>query len=356
MVLGFSNSRLKRSLQRGACGWMMAGSFLAILHTKGTVECEAVSRLVKLTPTHFHVRYGPERRQLLDLWVPESSEPVPLLVYFHGGGFKQGGKHMITPVEVQRAMENGVAIASVQYQFVHREGLNEPERAGVQDVVRGSARAVQFLRHHAARYGIDKTRVACFGESAGAGICLWIGCHEDIADPDNPDPVLRESTRVLGVGVTHGQFTYDLSKWIPEFSRRYGSGVRMFDSVDHPAFYGLTAEDYAGPEGARRRSEVDMISLLSADDPPIIMVSYMPDRRPVSLVGFSHHPLHVELMESRSREVGLQFKGLMTKVRKEDREYVKQNSQPVVSFLITRLKQAAAPEAPGVTIQARPVQ
>lgn len=297
----------------------------------------AVSRLVKLTPTHFHVRYGPERRQLLDLWLPESSGPVPLLVYFHGGGFKQGGKHMITPVEVQRAMENGVAIASVQYQFVHREGLGEPERAGIQDVVRGSARAVQFLRYHADKYGIDKTRVACFGKSAGAGISLWIGCHDDIADPDNPDPVLRESTRVMGVGVTHGQFTYDLSKWIPEFSERFGSGVKVFDSVDYPAFYGLTEEQYKGPKGVSCRAQVDMISLLSSDDPPLIMVSYMPDRRPLLLVSFSHHPLHVELIEKRSREVGLQFKGLMTRVRTEDREYVKQNPQPIVSFLIKRL-------------------
>ena len=316
----------------------------------------AINRLVKLTPTHFHVRYGPERRQLLDLWVPESNSPVPLLVYFHGGGFKQGGKHMITPVEVQRAMENGVAIASVQYQFVHREGLDEPERAGVHDVVRRSARAVQFLRYHAERYGIDKTRVACFGESAGAGISLWIGCHEDIADPSSADPVLRESSRISAIGLTHGQFSYDLEKWLPEFAGRFGGSVKMFDSVDYPAFYGLTEREYRGPQGKHRRSLVDMISLMSSDDPPIIMVSYMPDRKPMSIVGFSHHPLHVELMENRSREVGQPFIGLMTKVRQEDREYVKQHSQPVVSFLIERLKAEPAPRGNEVIIQAQPVE
>ena len=343
-----------RIKNRGTHGVVLLMVTVALLIPVDSIQ--AVSRLAKLSPTHFHVRYGPERRQLLDLWRPESGQPAPLLGYFHGGGFKQGGKHMITPVEVQRALENGFAIASVQYQFVHREGLGEPERAGVHDVVRGSARAVQFLRYHADKYGIDKTRVACFGESAGAGISLWIGCHDDIADPGNPDPVLRESTRVSGVGVTHGQFTYDLEKWIPEFSSRFGGGVKMFDSVDHAAFFGLTDAEYEGPEGKRRRAQVDMISLMSHDDPPIIMVSYMPDRRPMSIVGFSHHPLHVELMEKRSREVGLSFTGLMTKVRKEDKEYVKQHSQPVVSFLMKRLEQVGEPVSEGVTIQAQPVE
>ena len=317
---------------------------------------QGVSRFVKPSPTHFNVRYGLERRQLLDLWLPSAKGPAPLLVYFHGGGFKQGGKYMISPVDVQRALENGFAIASVQYQFVHRDGLDEPGRAGIHEVVRGAARAVQFLRYHADKYDIDKTRVACFGKSAGAGICLWIGCHDDIADPDNPDPVLRESTRVSGVGLINGQFTYDLDKWIPEFSSRFGGGVKMLDSVDYAAFFGLTDAEYQGPEGEHRRSQVDMVSLMSQDDPPIIMVSNMRNRRPMSIVGFSHHPLHVELMEARSHEVELSFTGLMTKVRKEDKKYVKQHSQPVVSFLMKRLEQFGDSVSEGVAIQAQPVE
>lgn len=344
-------SRIRNRRAPRVWGLMVtAALFIPVDATQG------VSRFAKLSPTHFHVRYGPERRQCLDLWLPAFKGPAPLLVYFHGGGFKQGGKHMISPVEVQRALENGFAIASVKYQFVHRDGLGEPERAGIHDVVRGSARAVQFLRYHADKYGIDKTRVACFGKSAGAGISLWIGCHDDIADPNNPDPVLRESTRVSGVGLTHGQFTYDLEKWIPEFSSRFGGGVKVFESVDHAAFFGLTDDEYRGPEGKHRRAQVDMISLMSRDDPSIIMVSYMSNRRPMSIVGFSHHPIHVELMEARSREVGLSFTGLMTKVRKEDKEYVKQNSQPVVSFLMKRLEQVGEPVSKGVAIQAQPVE
>tara|TARA_R110002096_G_scaffold6186_9_gene28272 strand:+ start:3089 stop:4084 length:996 start_codon:yes stop_codon:yes gene_type:complete len=314
--------------------------------------------LVKPQPSHSNVRYGPDKRNVLDLWIPESAEPVPLLIFFHGGGFKQGGKQMIMPADVKDALANGIAIASVQYQFVHRDGLGDPERAGVQDVLRSSARAVQFLRHHSESFGIDKTRVACFGESAGAGTSLWIAAHDDLADPSSSDPVERESTRILAAGLTHCQFTYDLSKWIPEFSRRFGGGIKMFDSVDHAAFFGLTSEQYRGPEGVRGRAEADMISHLSPDDPPLMMVSFMSARKPLSLVGFSHHPLHVELVQARCAEVNVEMTALIPKERPEDGDYVKNNPSPVMAFLVGKLKptEITPAESGNITIQALPVE
>lgn len=41
------------------------------------------------------IPYGKHERQKLDLWQVESSKPTPVLIYFHGGGFKKGDKSKI---------------------------------------------------------------------------------------------------------------------------------------------------------------------------------------------------------------------------------------------------------------------
>ena len=52
-----------------------------------------------------------------------------------------------------------------------------------------------------------------YGASAGAGTSLWIGFSDEMSDPLNSDPVLRESTRVSCVGAIATQATYDFFKW-----------------------------------------------------------------------------------------------------------------------------------------------
>jgi hypothetical protein len=42
-------------------------------------------------PTHSDLRYsGDYNRSQLDLWLADSKKPTPLVVNFHGGGFRKG--------------------------------------------------------------------------------------------------------------------------------------------------------------------------------------------------------------------------------------------------------------------------
>ena len=41
------------------------------------------------------------------------------------------------------------------------------------------------------------------------GTSLWIGFHDDLADPGSDDPVLRQSTRLTCMAVMGAQSTYD---------------------------------------------------------------------------------------------------------------------------------------------------
>ncbi len=171
------------------------------------------------------LRYGPDRLQSLDLHVPDGTGPAPVVVYFHGGAFVGGDKHPCAPQLVAMLAARGIAFACADYRLAPAVHFPVPMQDG--------ARAVQWLRAHAADYGLDPSRVALMGLSAGAGVALWVAFHPDGADPSSPDPALRQSTAVSAVVTGNAQATYDpadiaarlhtdrLPRWLAQF---YGAG------------------------------------------------------------------------------------------------------------------------------------
>lgn len=127
------------------------------------------------------------------------------------------------------------------------------------------ARAIQFARLHAREWNIDPKRIGATGSSAGAGTSLWIGFHEDFADPKNPDPVLRQSTRLACIAVTAGQCTYDprtITEWIGK------------PAASHPAlqrFYGLADDELDSRKAHKLYEAAAPINLVTAAAPPVML-------------------------------------------------------------------------------------
>jgi acetyl esterase len=219
-------------------------------------------------PTHADVSYGPADRNVLDFYQARSDRPTPLVVYIHGGGFVGGNKNTFSPRMVRAALDSGISFAAIHYRFV--DGTTTIFPAPQHD----GARAVQFLRGKAKEWNIDPGRLACFGGSAGAGISMWIGFHDDLADPDSSDPVLRQSTRIQAVGTFGGQGTYDPI----EIKALVGGRAR-----EHPSLfkvYGVKSAAEAldpSPEVKRLYDECAAIKHLTKDDPPLFMVYNEPD-------------------------------------------------------------------------------
>ena len=142
--------------------------------------------------------YGPHERNVLDLWKAKSDRPTPLVVFIHGGGFVNGDKSQIRGrPAVRQCLDGSVSFASINYRF--------REHAPIQDILRDAARAIQYIRSRATEWNIDPARIACYGGSAGAGTSLWLAFHDDLADPQASDPVLRQSTRLTAAGSLNGQ-------------------------------------------------------------------------------------------------------------------------------------------------------
>jgi acetyl esterase/lipase len=117
----------------------------------------------------------------LDLFLPRrAGAAVPLVIDIHGGAFSSGDKSDgDVTANVQALLSQGYAVASLNY----RLSAEARFPAGVQDV----KAAIRWLRAHAGDYGIDPTRFAVWGTSAGGYLADMVGATGRSSSPfDDP--------------------------------------------------------------------------------------------------------------------------------------------------------------------------
>jgi hypothetical protein len=245
-------------------------------------------------PTHQDVPYGPHQRNVLDFWQADSKNPAPLLVSIHGGGFV-GGNKSVAPQLLKECLDTGISVAAISYRYSTQAIAPAPFQDG--------ARAVQFLRSKSREWNIDPKRVAATGGSAGAGISLWLAFHDDMADPKNNDPVLRESTRLACAAVFDGQTSYD-----PRFIRKLFPGkdvykigpLRQLFDADLDKLDELPADKY------RLFEEVSAITHLTKDDPPVLLSYSRPIDVEITDMGIGiHHALFGKVLKEKMDALGI---------------------------------------------------
>jgi acetyl esterase/lipase len=205
------------------------------------------------------VPYGPERYQVLDLYLPARSSPerpIPTIVYLHSGGWIGGSRSNVAgPALAQLA--RGYAVASVDYQLA-TPGGGGSFPAAVYDV----KRAIRFLKVSADRWGLDPSRMILMGTSAGGHLAALSGAAVGRLEPDLTGPLAAVDSRVAAivdiVGIT------DLT---------------TFSATPHPWAAPLTAEFLGCPRQESRaacaRTRLSVASVgpyVSAASPPIFMV------------------------------------------------------------------------------------
>jgi len=118
----------------------------------------------------------------LDLLVPDSDEPAPLVLFVPGGGFMIARKEL-SPDTKAYVAEAGFAVASIEYRVI-------PQGTTFREAVADVQSALRHLRAHAEEYGIDTGRVALWGESAGGYLVAMTGAlgGRSLLDPATTDP------------------------------------------------------------------------------------------------------------------------------------------------------------------------
>jgi acetyl esterase/lipase len=103
----------------------------------------------------------------LDLQVPKTAGPKPLVIYITGGGFAHADKS--ANLDQRRYVaEQGYVVASIQYRTVN-------DGATYKDTVADVKSAIRYLRAHADQYNINTSQVAVWGQSAGGYLAAMTG-------------------------------------------------------------------------------------------------------------------------------------------------------------------------------------
>ena len=167
---------------------------------------------------------------------PQTDQPEPLLVFFHGGGFLLGD--LDTHDWPCRALCNDarVHVLSVEY----RLAPEHPYPAAVDDALA----AFRFAQAQAAQLGADPTRIAVGGDSAGGNLAAVVAqqtradrppCLQLLMYPVTDLDRQRPSRRLFGDGF------FLSSKDMDWFDDQYGGQRR-----DDPSRAPLAAADFAG--------------------------------------------------------------------------------------------------------------
>jgi len=129
-------------------------------------------------PTHADLRYSADyKRSTLDLWLPTPGDkPAPLVVLFHGGGFRYGNKTGIPyKKDFLGLISRGYAVASVGYPLLGDDGATDT--VGPEDyekIFLQTGLALTYLCEHAREYRIDPERIIVGGTSAGAMVAEYL--------------------------------------------------------------------------------------------------------------------------------------------------------------------------------------
>lgn len=245
----------------------------------------------KVEPTHAAVMYGPYQRNIMDVWIAPSDKPTPVLVSIYGGAFQNGTK-AIGEGLLGLCLKAKISAVAISY----RLSSDAVAPAAFHD----SARAIQFIRHKAADWGLDPTRIAATGDSAGAGISLWLGLHDDLADPRNADPILRESTRLTCVATKVGQTSYD-----PRFIKRLFPESDSYKAQWAEKFFGTRLDklDDLPAEKYRLFEEVSPINHVTKDDPPVLQIYGVAVDSPAT--DAIHHPRFGKALKDKMDPLGI---------------------------------------------------
>lgn len=135
---------------------------------------------------------GQSSAQRLDLYLPSSvSDPCPVIVWLHPGGYTRGDKEGVMPV-LDEILDRGYAVASMNYRLA--------DEACFPAQIFDAKAAVRWIKANAAAYNLDKEAIAAWGVSAGSTFAALLGTAAGVSElEDLSMGNQKESSRVNAV-------------------------------------------------------------------------------------------------------------------------------------------------------------
>jgi acetyl esterase/lipase len=218
----------------------------------------------------------------LDVFQPQKPNGIGILWMVCGGFFSS--HEAINPSAYRPMLERGYTIFAVVHGSQPKYTISEIEV----DI----HRAVRFVRHNAAKYGIDPKHLGITGSSAGGCLCLTMGTQGCNGDPKANDPIDRESSAVQCVACFYPPT--DFLNW----SKEGDDGVGFGSTIRHQAAFGPRSYN---PESRQALGkEISPIYFVTKSMAPTLVIH-----------GDSDHDVPIyqaQMFEKRCKEVGATYK------------------------------------------------
>ncbi len=236
-------------------GWISLNEHLNFINrnVKGTDGSKTQATSYKNVE---YVEDGHERHRL-DLYVPHSqsrSKTFPLVIWVHGGAWRQGSKERFAHLNL--LLDNGFAVACVNYRL--------SQHAIFPAQIHDCKAAVRFLRKNAERFDLDPTQFGAWGSSAGGHLVALLGTSANVSELEGDLDNQEVSSRVQAVCDWYGPT--DLLGMNQQAGEK---GKIDHDAADSPESLLTGAPIQNVPEKAER---INPIRYVTSDDPPFLIM------------------------------------------------------------------------------------
>ncbi len=231
---------------------------------------------------HRDLIYGQvgNRKLPLDLYLPpDTSSPVPVVLWVHGGGWRNGAKG--NGGRALNMTQRGFAVVDVEYRL-SGEALFPAQ-------IEDCKTAIRWVRANAKKYNLDPDRIGAWGSSAGGHLAALMGLTHDENVFETPDHS-PYSSRVQAVCNWFGPTDF----------------LRMNDfegRIDHDAADSPESRLIGGPiqENKAKAAAANPITYVSKNDPPMLIVHGEKDRA----VPYNQSELLYDAMQKAGLDVTL---------------------------------------------------
>lgn len=192
---------------------------------------------------HLDIQYSEvarsTRRNSLDLFVPKTREPAPLVMFVHGGSWTGGRKERHEHL-AETLVRNGYACALINtrmFPFVRPDVM-------VQDC----GHALGFLHRRAKDFGFDGNQLFVMGHSSGAHLAGWLALDaQKLKAAGVPKASLRGSILLSGVyDVRPRHLALDAVFGADRAFRQQATPLLFADAGDAPVFLAWGQHDLPG--------------------------------------------------------------------------------------------------------------
>lgn len=181
---------------------------------------------------------GPQatEKHRLDLYLPQSAEPAPLLLWIHGGAWAFGERKREKALAEKFAAE-GIAVAAVSYRLSPGTWADPKFNTGIRhpEHIKDIARAFQWLHEQATTYGYSANNIFVSGYSAGGHLSALLA-----TDGRYLKDLGLSTANIKGIIPIAG--AYDISDY--HKAHYSGNGPEMAEK-HVKAVFGDTEEDFA---------------------------------------------------------------------------------------------------------------